>query len=286
MINVVNAAEDIAKVFHNDAFSLEEWKTYISKYFPNDADLFINDMKQMIEDGGYSLDRDFLPLLNNVWKDEESRLHAINTYCTVTKNLDDKIKKSFGKSIDVTIVLYLGLCNGAGWALELDAKPYILLGIEKILELGWFDINSMPGLVFHELGHMYQKQYGILERKFNSYKKKYLWQLFTEGIAMHFEQMVVGDDQYFHQDKNGWKEWMDNHFVPIKKDYSIDLNSMNPSNQRYFGDWVTYDGFGDAGYYLGAKFIDYLLKNYSFDDLLKMNIDAVSNEFDSFVQNN
>jgi len=286
MINVVNAAEDIINVFHNDAFSLDEWKTYISKYFPNDADLFINDMKQMIEDGGYSLDRDFLPLLNNVWKDEQSRLHAINAFCTVTKDLDDKINKIFGKSIDVTIVLYLGLCNGAGWALELDDKPYILLGIEKILELGWFDIISMQGLVFHELGHMYQKQYGTLERKFNSNKKKYLWQLFTEGIAMHFEQMVVGDDKYFHQDKNGWIEWMDNHFVQIKKDYYVDLNSMNPSNQRYFGDWVTYDGFGDAGYYLGAKFIDYLLKKYPFDDLLKMNIDAVSNEFDSFVQNN
>ena len=37
--------------------------------------------------------------------------------------------------IDVEIVLYLGLCNGAGWVVTIDNKTYCLLGIEKILEL-------------------------------------------------------------------------------------------------------------------------------------------------------
>lgn len=285
MIEFVNALENIKNIYPNNSFSFDEWRIYIGELFPNDADLFINDMNQMIENGKYSFDEDFLPLLNKVWNDKDSRLHAINSFDTVAKNLDNKVAEVFGISIDVTIVLYLGLCNGAGWAIEIKDKPHILLGIEKILELKWFDINSMQGLILHELGHMYQRQYGVLERKFKTYKKTYLWQLFTEGIAMHFEQLIIGDEDYFHQDKSGWKHWMRAHYIQIKHDFKNDLSSMNPTNQRYFGDWVTYHGFGDAGYYLGAKFIDYLLNRYLFDDLLEMNIHEVSKEFDSSVRN-
>lgn len=101
------------------------------------------------------------------------------------------------------IVLYLGLCNGAGRVEKIDNKVYCLLGIEKILEPNWYDINSLYGLIYHELGHVYQNQYGVLKRNFNDNKKQFLWQLFTEGIAIYFEQTLIGDYEYYHQDKNG-----------------------------------------------------------------------------------
>ncbi len=92
----------------------------------------------------------------------------------VTKELEKKIVSKFNKKVDVEIVLYLGLCNGAGWVVTIDNKTYCFLGIEKILELSWYDIDSLYGLIYHELGHVYQNQYGILERNFDNKKHRFL----------------------------------------------------------------------------------------------------------------
>lgn len=70
---------------------------------------------------------------------------------------------------------------------------------------------------------------------------------------MCFEQNLIGDAEYYNQDKNGWKTWCDNHFEQIKLDFAHDMKTMSVSNQRYFGDWVSYNGHGDVGYYLGCR---------------------------------
>lgn len=41
--------------------------------------------------------------------------------------------------MDVDIILYLGLASGAGWATTLGGKRVILLGVEKIIEIDWYD---------------------------------------------------------------------------------------------------------------------------------------------------
>lgn len=51
----------------------------------------------------------------------------------------------------------------------------------------------MYGLIYHELGHEYHNQYGVLDRTLDSNRHQFLWQLFTEGIAMYFEQMLIDD---------------------------------------------------------------------------------------------
>lgn len=81
----------------------------------------------------------------------------------------------------------------------------ILLGIEKILELSWYDEDSMYGLIYHELGHIYHKQYGAFEQEGRNQSQNFIWQLFTEGIAMYFEQLLMNDLSYYHQNKDGWK---------------------------------------------------------------------------------
>ena len=57
---------------------------------------------------------------------------------------------------------------------------------------------------------------------------------------------------------------------------------MDNQNQRYFGDWVDYCDKGDVGYYLGARFVHYLLESYKFDDLINLNIEKVCELFDQF----
>lgn len=54
-------------------------------------------------------------------------------------------------------------------------------------------------------------------------EENFVWQLFTEGIAMYFEQVLVGDSHYFHQGGADWVDWCDGHFSQILHDFNNDL---------------------------------------------------------------
>ena len=142
----------------------------------------------------------------------------------------------------------------------------------------------MRGLIYHELGHIYHKQHGALQQHFNDSKQTFLWQLFTEGIAMYFEQILTNDLNFYHQDINGWKEWCDNHFLQIIMDFNNDLPNMDKSNQKYFGDWVNYYEHKDVGYYLGTKFVHYLMEQYNFRQIINLNIDDICKLYYTFVK--
>lgn len=282
-MKIINTLNDIFDIYSNGSFDLNKWNNYIKSIHSELGQLCIQDMNEAINTGMVSFDKDYLPILNNVINQKEKLYELQKNFIKVTESLEDNILKKFNKTIDVEIVLYLGLCNGAGWVEEIDNKVYCLLGIEKILELNWYDLNSLYGLIYHELGHVYQKQYGVLERKFNNNRHQFLWQLFTEGIAMYFEQTLKNDLDYYHQDKNGWKDWCDNHIKQIAYDFNNELDIMTFENQRYFGDWVYYDGYSDIGYYLGTKFTQYICKQYDFDDILSFNIIIVEQLWQDFI---
>jgi hypothetical protein len=248
---------------------------------PGAKDLCLNDMQEGI-DAGFPWETSYLPVLDAVIKDKTKFDQVIESFNLITENLEEKIVKRFGKSVDADVILYLGLCNGAGWVTLVDGKTTVLLGIEKILELNWQDINHMTGLIIHELGHAYQDQYGILKREFDNNPDKFLWQLFTEGIAMVFEQEIAGSPEYFHQYDEEWKKWCDKNIDLIRKSFSDDLECMTNENQRYFGDWVRFEGYGDTGYYLGARFVRFLLGSDTFNNIICYDINDVKTGFERF----
>ena len=281
-LKIINTINDIFDIYSSGSFDINKWNNYINRINSKLGQLCVQDMNEAINTGQVSFKKDYLPILNNVINQKEKLDELQKNFIKVTESLEDNILKKFNKTIDVEIVLYLGLCNGAGWVVEIENKVYCLLGIEKILELNWYDMNSLYGLIYHELGHVYQKQYGVLEREFDNNKHQFLWQLFTEGIAMYFEQTLIADYEYYHQDKNDWKAWCDNHIKQIILDFSNDLNLMTFDNHRYFGDWVYYHNHSDVGYYLGTKFIQYICKQYVFDEILSFNIDIVEKLFNEY----
>lgn len=283
-LKIINTLNKISDIYSNGSFDMNKWYSYIEGINPNLKQLCLDDMNEAISTGLVTFEKDYLPILDNVINDEKSRIKVLSSFEEVTYNLTDKIISKFGKSIDVEIILYLGLCNGAGWVVTLDDKTYCMLGVEKIMELNWCDVNSMYGLIYHELGHVYQNQYGVLERTFENNRHQFLWQLFTEGIAMHFEQTLVGDYNYFHQDKNGWIDWCDKNINQIKRDFYNDLNNMTFENQRYFGDWIYYNEHNDVGYYLGARFVQFICDKYQFDEILSFDIGLVEKLYLEFME--
>lgn len=283
MIRIIDTYAEINHLFDDGKFNIDKWEIYINQIYSNSADIFLSDMKECLNYGKYTYENDILPILNDVY--EHPKMEILHeSFSEVVNQLNQKVIDIFGKELDVDIVLYMGLCNGAGWVTNINGVDTVLLGAEKIIELDWCDVNSMYGLIYHELGHVYQKQYGTLERSFSDSKSEFLWQLFTEGIAMYFEQVLVGDLNFYHQDTNGWKTWCDEHFLQIKTDFHNDLDTMTRQNQRYFGDWCRYHGKGDIGYYLGARFIQYLVKEHSFDELITYDLPGISGLFSEFME--
>ncbi len=283
MIKIIDTYAEINTLFENETFNLIKWESYINSIYENSADIFKKDLVEYLSSGEFIYEKDILPIINSANRHPAlDILH--NSFCRVTDELNEKIIDCFDRELDVDIVLYIGLCNAAGWVTTINGKNVILLGVEKILELNWQDENSMYGLIYHELGHVYHKKYGVFHQYSDDNKKNFVWQLFVEGIAMYFEQVLVNDLNYYHQNKNGWKEWCDNHFQQILTDFDADLSTMTRINQRYFGDWVNYCGQGDVGYYLGTKLVHYLCNKYCFDQLINMKINDVYKVYLEFTE--
>ena len=281
-MNIINTYSHIKSVFDTEHFNLDKWKSYIDKCVPGAKELCIDDMRDCL-DAGYSWQKNFLPTLDYVKDNSALCKEIIQSFQIVTNTLDERIIKVFNRTVNANVILYIGLCNGAGWVTEINGITTVLLGIEKILELGWGNIDDMTGLIVHELGHVYQSQYGVLDEKTDSFSDRFLWQMFTEGVAMVFEQKVVGNDEYFHQDKNGWKSWCDSNKEMIKQSFFEDLLTMTDKNQRYFGDWVRFEGYGDVGYYLGTMFVKFLLQSDDFDNVIGYSLSKVKYEYSRFM---
>ena len=283
-MRVIDRSAQIFEAYENGIFDLEKWKRYADRYVPGARELCLKDVEDCIKDAGLSWEKDYLPVLNELAEDPSKAEKAVRAFRAVTEHLEERILKRFKRSVDADVILYLGLCNGAGWVTALEGKTTVLLGIEKIAELNWCDINSMNGLIIHELGHAYQSQYGTLTLETGSVPDRFLWQLFTEGVAMVFEQEVIGDPEYFHQDVHGWKNWCDRHAEKIRDSFDRDLKTMTPADQRYFGDWVSFEGYGDTGYYLGTRFVRFLMRSDDFDDIIRYDIARVRQGYDRFLQ--
>ena len=109
----------------------------------------------------YDFNNDVLPVVNNVCC-STGRGDYGKRLCRRTDKLASNIERLFENGVETDIILYLGLCNGAGWATSLDGRDAVLLGIEKIIELNWQDESAMQALIFHEIGHIWHKTYGNL----------------------------------------------------------------------------------------------------------------------------
>ncbi len=94
----------------------------------------------------------------------------------------------------------------------------------------------------------------------------------------------MGDPEYFHQGNCEWKNWCRQNIKLIKHSFVNDLKTMTHENQRYFGDWVRFYGYGDTGYYLGTVFVRYLLQYDEFDQIIQYRIHEVRKYFNSFVE--
>ena len=282
-MRMTDGLTDLSRLYPDGQFSLEAWRGYMDALLPGIAAESEADMAKCI-DAGYTWEGAFLSVLQAAWENAAARREAVASFRAVTGDLDARIAAAGLQPIDADLTLYLGLCAGAGWVTQVAGRDAVLLGVEKIIELGWQDLHSMTGLILHELGHVYQAQHGVLERPALSGRQAFLWQLFTEGVAMVFEQQMMGDGDYFHQATEGWLDFLTANEGRLARDFAADLDAMAFGNQRYFGDWVRWEGCADAGYFLGARLVRFVCRTQGFDEILSAEITQVEAWFADYLR--
>lgn len=56
------------------------------------------------------------------------------------------------------------------------------------------------------------------------------------------------------------------------------------SIQDFFGDWCSYQGRSDVGYFLGCQFVRHLAKKYTLKEIACMPLELLDEEFVSFTR--
>ncbi|MBP3636129.1 MAG: hypothetical protein J6K13_01045 [Clostridia bacterium] len=251
-MRIINAFHGTAACFPNGRFSLEAWRSYASAISPALVAMCQEDAAE------YDFDAQVMPVLQAYAAQPDKAQQAHDAFVRHMAALPEM-------DVDATVVLYLGLCNAAGWATELDGKPAVLLGLEKIVELDWCDEASMAALIDHELGHLWHFQH----RSTPAFRNAALWQLYTEGMAMFFEQQLAGNEHYFHQNKNGWLAWCEANRDALFAEYRRRVDA-GESVQDFFGDWCSYQGHSDVGYYLGSVLVWQLAQQHTGAELAEL----------------
>jgi len=214
-----------------------------------------------------------LPLLD-IYFDRMIKAHR--NIINIVPILTEKIKTIFSITEDIYIVIYYGIGNAAGWATKYNNKPAILLGIEKIAELGWESYESIMGLIYHEMCHIV---HGIIRGiddigiEYSNPDDKAIWRLYIEGFAQFYEQQLVGRE-YYHQDSNGWLLWCEtNHKYLCEKYLHCILNDI--PTKEFYGDWHNVDGYIDVGYYLGCEFIKHIQSRFDINKIACLELHEV-----------
>ena len=123
MIKIVDTYSPIMELFERGVFSLEKWRKYINLIYADSSHMFEDDIKEYIDTGKYTFEKDFLPIINAVYKNPSlEQLHC--SFKVVTNGLNERVIESFGRELHVEIVLYLGLYNAAGWTTQINGKSF------------------------------------------------------------------------------------------------------------------------------------------------------------------
>ena len=207
-MRIINTYPEIVTLYGElgGTFDMTAWEAYAARISPSLVAMCKEDLAD------YDFDTEALPTLTNALNKRADLDKTHESFAAVTAGLPERFREIFGVDMDVDIVLYFGLCNGAGWATPLDGRFAVLLGVEQIIKLGWHSEKSMIGLIYHELGHILHLFHGHRRALHMANERltggdKWLWQLYYEGIAMYCEQLLVGDFACYHQDVDGWADW-------------------------------------------------------------------------------
>lgn len=276
-MQILDTTPEIRRLFCGKPFDWNVWRRYADGISPSLAAKCEADIRDC------HFERDIRPVLEESAKNRGALRELQISFGAAVQTLRRRLGILFESEPVIHILLYWGLCNGAGWATELDGTKAVLLGAEKIIELRWTGETDMKGLLFHEIGHLWHEQAGKIHPSLHSPREQSVWQLVEEGVAMVCEQQLVGDKHFYHQNKAGWLSWCLRHEAEIKRAALVRLEN-GKGLPDFFGDWHRFMGRADVGYFLGCRFIRHRLRNSTLPEIARLPYADLEAELLDFLQ--
>ena len=277
-MEIIDTYDEIKNCISSGKFNIKKWEIYADKISPD----FKEKMKKDSEN--YDFTNEILPVINYLIENQSKLDHAHSSFVNLTKSLSEKVENTLKIKLNITIIFCLGLCNGAGWATTLSGKDTILLGVEKIVELSWHNEKDFAGLLYHEIGYICHKKMRKDKTAPMKMKEKSLWTIFSEGMAMYIEQIIYGDMNFYHQDKNGWLDWCKRNEKKLFIEYLRRVKCGEKVDQ-FFGDWQKFEGVSDVGYFLGCELMKYLSRYHDLVDVANLKLEDIENAMNDLIMN-
>lgn len=267
-MRVIDSFPQMGRAFERGEFSIAAWRRYAAEISPELPEKLEADAAE------YDFAGAVLPVLQQFYEKSEQAALAHASFRKLVGGLSEKFCSVLGSAPEADVILCLGLCNGAGWATSLGGRPVVLLGIEKIVELGWCGEADMAALLYHELGHLWHFQRRTAPAWAEDPAARALWQLYTEGMATYVQQRLFGGRSFYSQNRDGWLTWCGANRARLFSAFRRRVDG-GESVQDFFGDWCAFEGRSDVGYYLGAELVYALAENRSPQQLADLNPDEV-----------
>ena len=235
----------------DDDGRLELWLEYMSAY-PE----LIEKQKANYEHAEYSWEEVAKTRIFPILVDHIAEIRrAARLIHEIASDVVDSARRILEMQYDPTIVNYVGIGCGAGWATEYGGKPAILLGLENIADCGWTNESSLKGLIAHEAGHLFHDE--LRARATLGTSSGPLWQLYREGFAQRCEHLISGESTWHMStgiNDETWLTWCEENLPYLASEFLASIDSEEKT-RRFFGHWYDLQGKKQCGYYLGHEIV-------------------------------
>ncbi len=196
---------------------------------------------------------------------------ARNNILDSDKSICAQAAEKLGIDFNITLVVYVGIGCGAGWATKYGGRPAILLGLENIAEENWCTKTKLRGLVSHEIGHLAHMEWRAEWKTQEEKARDPIFRLYSEGFAQRCEHLIIGKETWHMAPNKEWLSWCEQHRSWLAKEFLKRLN-MNIRMNDFFGSWFDIQGKKQTGYFLGHAFISELERAYSLREIALLRV--------------
>jgi hypothetical protein len=187
----------------------------------------------------------------------------------------DDIESAYDDDLpDVILVPCIGLFSAGGWADKIDGVHHIFIALEMPHE-------NMDVIMTHEIAH------GISEDDWNTVLDGF----YREGYAAHVSSVLCpgrNEEEYLLMDKERYMrclDWIGKNRNRIYEDSFKALKVLNEYHMFYFT--TGYSDYPNIGYVIGCKYLQYLSKKYTMNELRTFGkiVSENEGEFKTFIFN-
>jgi hypothetical protein len=187
----------------------------------------------------------------------------------------DSIESAYDNDVpDIILVPCIGLFSAGGWADEINEAHHIFIALEMPHE-------NMDIILTHEIAH------GISEDDWNTVLDGF----YREGYAAYVSSVLCpgrNEEEYLLMEKERYMrclDWIDKNRNKIYEDSFKALKVLNEYHRFYFT--TGYSDYPNIGYVIGCKYMQYLNKKYTINELRTFgkNVSENESEFKAFIFN-